>query len=532
MKDRALSTKTILLYFPEYDATVTRSNLLELPLPILHVAGPLLEEGFQVQVIDGRLPGAHQRIESCSEAPLFFGFSAFLGQLDDGYAAAELLRHRFPETPVVCGGWLPTLYPELFQDSGLVNFLVRGPAEETAPRLAGHLLAVEDPSAIEGVVRCSDIELSTRDNTFGSARPPSLDLPYHLLEIDHYELSEGRADFLSSRGCPSHCTFCGMASVYKGKWFPRSGEEVLEALSDLKERFGLERVQFYDDNFLTDRERVLCMAEGLIERNLDILWMATSRLEDLAAFDDSEWVLLARSGCSIVSSGVESSTPRIRKLLGKPGFGNDDVFRVAHMLHQASIRFAPFFMVGSPGESLEEVDDTLAMAARLMEIDPGNYPYISVFLYYPMPNTPLFRMERVGGEVNCYPRSIAEVRRIPPESHWGQAPWVPRPPMIPGYHNRRQVMIRLFYFWANSLCPPMLLPKKNPVVERIRRIIGAVIQRRVASRNYRFPLEWYAHRAYWGLRRSIRKRTASSQWSRHKVDVLPQGAPRVSSRQP
>lgn len=513
MSPPASSPEGVVLYYPEYDREVTTSALLEVPLPVLHVAAALLAAGFPVEIVDGRIGGAHERLRALEQRPLFFGISCFMGQIADGYAAATILSERFEGLPVVCGGWLPTTLPELFQDTERIDALVRGPAEVIAPVLARRLAGGEGLGGIPGVAPrngAGGFDLSTGS---GPSAPPCLDLPFHLLELEHYELMEGRVDLLASRGCPLQCTFCAMASVYRGGWFPRSGEEIVDALGSLAQRFELERVQFYDDSFFTEPGRVLRMARGLVERGPELRWMAAANLPDLATLRAEDWDLLARSGCATLSSGIESGSAAVRRRLGK-SFDNASVLEVARHMQRAGIRFAPFFIIGLPDESEEELEATFELASELLAIDPENHRHFSIFLYFPMPATPLFRMEKGRGVLDGFPVDVATLRRIAPESHWGQTPWVPRKGFPAGYRDRRRVVMRSFCFWTTNLCPGLLLPRANRLLDRLRRSVLAVMRARVRARFFRLPLEWCLYRTAWALRRWLRPATASETWRR------------------
>lgn len=521
-KSLSKNDRPIFLYYPEYDLTVTRSNLLELPLPLLHVAGALMQEGFEVRLVDGRLPDAHAQLKELDEEPLFFGISLFLGQIKDGYAAAKIIKTRFPKVPVVAGGWLPTQFPEILKGNTCFDMFVRGPAEHSTPELARNIQEGKDPFSVPGVIEPNTSYTNSSQNRISPVGVPNLDIPYHLLDMEKYELKAGRTDMLTSRGCPLRCTFCAMASIYKGKWFGRSGDEIVEALADLKTRYALQRVQFYDDTFFFDKSRVLTMAQGLLDRGIDIKWMGTANPKELGAFDEKEWKLLVKSGCSIVSSGVESGSARIRRSLGK-NVTNEEIIQLATRLQKSNVRFAPFFMVGAPNESSEEMAATFSLASQLLRIDPANYPYISMFQYIPLPNTPIFDRTKENGRSVVFPATIDELCSIRPESHWGQAPWIPRAPLVKGHGNRKSVIKRAFYFWAGNLCPSLLLPRKNQFTEFFRKRLLALINKRIDKQSFALPLEWYAYRISWQIKRLILKVTASESWRRSNADRFPQG---------
>jgi len=508
------------LYYPEYDHKVTRSNLLELPLPVLHVAHALKEAGFPVEIEDGRVPGALKRLQAMETAPLFFGISCFLGQIDDGYKAAEQVRARFPDVPIVCGGWLPTTSPEVFRDNSLISILLRGPAEVSAPMLAKRIAAGEDLTDIPGILFPKAINGYPIPKQYGPMVAPSMDLPFELLDITRYELAEGRLDLQSSRGCPSRCTFCAMASIYQGHCVSMDADAMIESLLRLKEKYPLERINLYDDSFFLDHDRVMRFADGLLENDMNLLWMATGRIEDLVRFSEEEWKKLAATGCSIVSTGIESASPRIRRLLGKR-FSNEEIYNVAEMLRNTGIRFSPFFIVDTPTETKEELEATFSMIMDIMEADPENAPYLSVYFYFPMPNTPLFEMEKKEGVLSRFPNSLEALCRVPHESHWSHAPWIPRAPFFAAYRNRRRVHIQSFYFWARNICPALIYSRQSRPLEMARRGLQVLLGMRIKNRFFHFPIEYAIYRSGWMVKRLCSRMTASDAWKREQVGVFP-----------
>lgn len=520
MTHKKPSSQRVVLYYPEYDHKVTRSNLLELPLPVLHVAHALQEAGFPVEIEDGRIPGALKRLQTMETPPLFFGISCFLGQIEDGYKAAAIMRQRFPDLPIVCGGWLPTTLPEIFKDNSLISILLRGPAEESAPMLARRLAAGEDLTDIPGILVPQATNGHPIPSDYGPMTTPSLELPFELLDIQRYELAEGRLDLQTSRGCPSRCTFCAMASIYRGQCEGMSADEIIESLKRLKEKYPLQRINFYDDSFFLDHERVMRFVDGLIENEFDLLWMATGRIEDLVEFTQEEWNTLAATGCSIVSTGIESASPRVRRLLGKR-FSNEQIYDVTEKLRNAGIRFSPFFIVDTPTETKEELESTFSMILEIMEADPESAPYLSVYFYFPMPNTPLFEMEKREGVLARFPNSVEALCRVPHESHWCHAPWIPRAPFCSAYRDRRRVLIQSFYFWARNICPTMIYTRGNRLAEAARKAMQAVFSYRIKNGFYHLPVEYALYRSGWLMKRFLRKMTASDTWRREQVSVFP-----------
>ena len=88
-------------------------------------------------------------------------------------------------------------------------------------------------------------------------------------------------EIVSSRGCPSACTFCYEWDQYDPrhpndflKWRAKSPERVIEELDLLHKKFGVKVVVIQDDNFNVNPERVKKFCELKIKsKNLGVLFI-------------------------------------------------------------------------------------------------------------------------------------------------------------------------------------------------------------------------------------------------------------------
>jgi len=93
--------------------------------------------------------------------------------------------------------------------------------------------------------------------------------------------------------------------------------------------------------------------------------------------------ILARTKCQSVSIGVESGSQRVRFDLMNRKYSNERLVEVADRLHAAGIKFRTYNMVGLPGESEDEMWETIDVNVRMK----ANYPKCAIFS--PMPGTEL-----------------------------------------------------------------------------------------------------------------------------------------------
>jgi radical SAM superfamily enzyme YgiQ (UPF0313 family) len=87
------------------------------------------------------------------------------------------------------------------------------------------------------------------------------------------------------------------------------------------------------------------------------------------------------AGCDLVRFGVETATTRIKRNVLKRDFSNKKTEQVFQWCHEIGLRSFAFNILANPGESREEMVDTLRLNAQLM---PNG---LKVSLGYPFPGT-------------------------------------------------------------------------------------------------------------------------------------------------
>src|SRR5690606_35970473 len=112
--------------------------------------------------------------------------------------------------------------------------------------------------------------------------------------------------FMTSRGCPWACTFCGAESQWGRGFRAHSVPFVLDALEGLLARLPVKIVLVKDDTFTTQKKRVIDLCRGIRERGLRFLWSYDTRVDLLS---DELLREMRLAGCERLSLGVESGAP-------------------------------------------------------------------------------------------------------------------------------------------------------------------------------------------------------------------------------
>ena len=99
-------------------------------------------------------------------------------------------------------------------------------------------------------------------------------LPYHrLAPSEKYLLPTflGRRTAVhhASIGCPYRCQFCGVVPIFDGRQKLEAAERTAAVLTHLQRDYGIDAVQFYDNNFfLNESHAVPNRPERLVPLNL------------------------------------------------------------------------------------------------------------------------------------------------------------------------------------------------------------------------------------------------------------------------
>jgi len=375
-----------------------------LPLPLLAVAALPHSRGYPVSIIVQDVdddPDA-QVLEACADA-LVFGVSSLTGSMiGEGLRMSALVRERFPDLPIVWGGTHPSIAPEQTAGHPLVDIVVAGQGEATFMDL---IEAIESGRPYDDV---AGIHFKKDGRVVSTGCRPTVDIdklppmPFELLDMErfillHSHALQGRAagkravTYYSSYGCPFSCSFCSEPVTSNRRWYAKCPERVVGELERLKTEFGVELVVFEDPIYFIDVKRVRRISELMVERNLNLEWSATSRLETIGRLDDETWDILKRSGFIQVFIGIESASPTILKAVGKK-YTADDIVEAARILYERDVVLTGSFIQGIPvkteDRTLEEIGrEDLRLASetvlRIYEANPKATVYVVMYTPYP-----------------------------------------------------------------------------------------------------------------------------------------------------
>ncbi len=354
-------------------------------LGLAYLAAVAERDGHDVHILDCArgLPWEAISVEGRSFRPDVVGVSVTTPSFSNAVRTADILRRIIPGAAFVAGGSHPTAMPEETIESGRFDFLVLGEGETTFSALLAHLEGGgPQPESIPGLV----FEAGGKPCWTGPA-PFVKDLdtiPYparHLLPpLEAYEPCPASlrrlplAHVMTSRGCPSRCNFCDRA-VFGERYRERSVENVMGEIELLAGKYGAREIRFFDDTFTLNRRRLERLCRELRRFRPRLPWTCLTRVN---AVDLDMLSMMKDAGCWQVLFGLESGDDAILKTLNKGNTAAQNR-RAVQWARQAGLRVRADFLVGSPAETRETLERTLAFA-RELDLD---FAHFNKFVPFP-----------------------------------------------------------------------------------------------------------------------------------------------------
>ena len=281
---------------------------------------------------------------------------------------------------IVKGAPFLTYNTNVVYENPFIDYVIMGEAELTLKDI------------LNGVPDRDILGICYSENSQGAQNPPRPfnenldDLPFparHLVDNSIYKRPDNgkvQAVIKVSRGCPYHCFFCLATPVSGSKVRTRSAENIIAEIKECVEKYNIKNFLFWSDIFNFDREWTLDLCRKIIESGLKITWSANTRANTM---DDEMANLMYKSGCRLVSIGVESGSQEILNNIGKK-ITLDDIRNTVKILKKNKIKIYNYFVIGLPWETEKTVEETIKFA---IELDSN---FISFYTATPLPGTRYF----------------------------------------------------------------------------------------------------------------------------------------------
>lgn len=325
----------------------------------------------------------------------YFGATVMPGpQLKEAIPFSKRIREQFPEVIIIWGGYFAANQYKVVLNSGYVDYVINGPGDVAFPALLDALENNQPLNEIKNLIFKQEGQMvkTAPEALLNQDELPQL--PYTYLD-SFYPLQNYLAKtfmgkktmaYHSSMGCPFTCSFCAVVPIYNARWKGKSAQKLYEDVKWLKEHYGVDSIEFHDNNFFTSRKRVVEFAELMRHENMK--WWGEGRIDTIDKYSDDDLQLMSEAGCCMIFLGAETGSDEVLKQMDKGGTQSaQQILDFAVRMRKFDIVPEYSFVLGLPGESQEKVmaqiDADIAFIKKVKQLNPDTE--IIIYLYSPVP---------------------------------------------------------------------------------------------------------------------------------------------------
>lgn len=485
----------IILYNPQSSAN--RKPIL--PMSLLAV-GAVLEGQYDYCILDGNLEddplaALDAQIRQAGPQPILACTVMPGPQLQQAVPLCRELKRRHPHLTIIWGGYFPTQHWDAVLRSSFVDYVVRGHGEHAFHQLIDWLRRPTPslpltPAPAAAAPPFPGIAYRAADgapvsNPLAPIPHPAA-LPawnFDRVPVPRYI----RRTFLGSRtlgyhasyGCPFFCNFCAVVNMVNGRWLPQSAQSVADVAEMYVQRWGVNAIEFYDNNFFTSEKRVAEFCQELLRRHLKLRWWGEGRIDTMQKYSPETWRLMRDAGLHMVFMGAESGSDETLKRMDKGGtMTAAKTLDMAHLMQQWDIIPEFSFVMGNPPDPEADARQTMAFIRQVKAANPA--AEIIMYLYTPVPLAgDLYDEARADGF--AFPETLEE---------WVSPDWLEfsqrRSRTMPWVKQPLQARLYDFERVLNAYYPTSTDAR---LTQTWRRILRGVSAWRYHLGFYRYPLE-------------------------------------------
>lgn len=395
------------------------------PIGLAYVAAVLEKNGHTVSIIDAPTEG-WRNLEEAGASTYRVGLNdqqiamrlsqwkpdvvgieiPFSGWSRTAFAAATTAKNVNRDVVVYLDGLHPSAMPKECLSNPDTDFVVIGERENTALELVNGLeQGLGDFSKVKG------LGFVKNDEPVITAQRPVIEdldsLPFparHLLPLDVYteavrenplrnEIYKPMTIMITSRGCPFNCVFCSNCTVWGKRWRARSPENVVAEIEHVVKEYGLEQIDFYDDNMTLDRKRMEGICDLITKRHVQVEWFTPNGIR-ADTLDEALLRKMKRAGCKAIRLAPESGVQRVVNEIVEKNLDLKAVEQAVVASKKVGIKVGLFFVIGLIGETKADIEETIRFAYKLRRLGAESFIFS---IATPIYGTRLYEKAKQGG---------------------------------------------------------------------------------------------------------------------------------------
>ncbi len=331
------------------------------PVGLMRIAGYIKQKtkDVEVKLIDNAFEDIYKEISIFK--PDIIGLTTYTSYYQDSIDFASKMKSFYPNVKIVVGGPHITTLPESLNKN--FDYAILGQGEVRLLKLLQAIKQNKIPRDIDGIAYWDnkEIKIIKRKEEKELELDDSI-TDYSLLHKDYwkkrfiFEITDFQVymGVISSIGCPYHCLFCSVKACW-GNIKYRCIKKVINEIKELYYKYSVRHIEFYDDLFALNKNRLKEFYLELKKENLlnKITFSCFARAD---AFDEELCSLLKRINIKSITFGFESGSDRILKFIkNNPNSSVKQNREVILFCRKYKINVSGGIVTGNPTEKIEDM---------------------------------------------------------------------------------------------------------------------------------------------------------------------------------
>ncbi|MGZ3691539.1 MAG: B12-binding domain-containing radical SAM protein, partial [Pseudobdellovibrio sp.] len=306
------------------------------------------------------------------------------------------IAEKFPDKLIVIGGEQASSTYDHILSQTPAHIVVIGEGESAITEIARNFSDREELRKIKGIaLKNSSGEMLKTEKRLRMADIDSIAEPdWDYFPIHNYfnkktgcsSWDKKKIPMLMSRGCPYQCAFCTSPQMWGTSYKSRDVEAVIREIKKLKNKYGIEHIEFYDLTAILNKKWAMQFTSRLIEENLGITWsMPAGTRSEILDYEMLNNMKL--SGCDMFAYAPESGSERILKKVRKR-INKDKILSSMKICSRVGIKTRANMIVGFPGETHSDILQTFWFSIRMVFAGMDD---LNLAQYCPQPGSEMYK---------------------------------------------------------------------------------------------------------------------------------------------
>lgn len=375
----------IVLINPPHESIGSRMANEHLPpLGLLSIAGPLIDAGHDVSLIDSDFyplsvsETVQQTLQNSPDAVLLGHSGSTSAQpiINELTLALKCLKN---ELIIIVGGVFPTYHwKQILTEHAQIDYIVMGEGEKIITNLILALDTNQEICEVKGIAYRKDGKVIKTPSESLITNLEDYRIAWEFLNQYNYTYwGKKKAVVIQfSRGCPYPCTYCGQ-SLFWVKWRHRNPQLLADEIEMLHKKYGVEVINFADENPATNKKAWKQFLEALIAKNLDLILVGSLRADNIVR--DAEILhLYKKAGFERFLLGIENYDEVVLERIKKAGKISKDKEAI-QLLRKHNILSMATYVVGFGEETTRDFYNSLK---QLLSYDPDQIQLLYATPHY------------------------------------------------------------------------------------------------------------------------------------------------------